>query len=417
MTATAVSVLSTSRLVSRNHSTAGSPGGGAVRAHGPLTAPPVRRRRGSAAPPPGDGAPRPAPPPACAPGGPACRWICAARSGGRSRSRRARRRRRRAWRRTASGRPWRSQRSWWARTSTSTRFRRRCSSNTAKQSASRSMTLSTRVLRLNAAAARSMSRRPSTQRCVLGAVSCAALGGLLRRLGGRLLRRRRWLVRRACRAARRRLETAAQHAQRQTRAIDRQGQMQMQAERLRGRLVAPDDAQPLAVRARRKIQIRPVLDGCGREPGCPGPPAQSPYVRVNAYGSYLGWLTANRVASQLAVSAQPPVTRRPGPASGACFGLADSPWLRPFPPATPQAFARPCSPPSPVLLPHPTSSFRASSDTESSFPLRPRFDCRGRMKTSQVPTKDVRTCMGSPTPWSPPSPHHCGDVGVAFDRL
>ena len=30
MTATAVSVLSTSRLVSRNHSTAGSPGGGAV---------------------------------------------------------------------------------------------------------------------------------------------------------------------------------------------------------------------------------------------------------------------------------------------------------------------------------------------------------------------------------------------------
>ena len=145
-------------------------------------------------------------------------------------------------------------------------------------------------------------------------------------------------------------------------------------------------------------------------------PRSDPYVRVNAYGSYLGWVTANRVTSQLAVSAQPPVTRRPGPASGACFGLADSPWLRPFPPATPQAFARPCSPPSPVLLPHPTSSFRASSDTESSFPLRPRFDCRGRMKTSQVPTKDVRTCMGSPTPWSPPSPHHCGDVGVAFDR-
>ena len=39
------------------------------------------------------------------------------------------------------------------------------------------MTLSTRVLRLNAAAARSMSRRPSTQRRVLGAVSCAAAGG------------------------------------------------------------------------------------------------------------------------------------------------------------------------------------------------------------------------------------------------
>ena len=39
------------------------------------------------------------------------------------------------------------------------------------------MTLSTRVLRLNAAAAQSMSRRPSTQRRVLGAVSCAAAGG------------------------------------------------------------------------------------------------------------------------------------------------------------------------------------------------------------------------------------------------
>ena len=118
---------------------------------------------------------------------------------------------------------------------------------------------------------------------------------------------------------------------------------------------------------------------------------------------------------QLAVSARPPVTRRPDPASGACFGLANSPWLRPFPPATPQALARPCSPPSTVLLPHPTSSFRTSSDTESSFPLRPRSDCRGRMKTSQVPTKDVRTCMGSSTPWRPPSPHRGGDVGVAFD--
>ena len=100
-----------------------------------------------------------------------------------------------------------------------------------------------------------------------------------------------------------------------------------------------------------------------------------------------------------------PVTRSPVPVSGACFGLANSPWLRPFPPATPQAFARPCSPPSSVLLPHPTSSFRPSSVTESSFPLRPRFDCRGGMKTSQVPAKDVRTCLGSLTPWSPPSPH------------
>jgi len=27
------------------------------------------------------------------------------------------------------------------------------------------------------------------------------------------------------------------------------------------------------------------------------------------------------------------------------------------------------------------------------------------MKTSQVPAKDVRTCQGSWTPWSPSSPH------------
>ena len=52
---------------------------------------------------------------------------------------------------------------------------------------------------------------------------------------------------------------------------------------------------------------------------------------------------------------------------GACFGLANSPWLRPFPPATPQAFVRPCSPPSTVVRPHPTSSFRASSVSESPF--------------------------------------------------
>ena len=160
------------------------------------------------------------------------------------------------------GAPLARQRSWWARTSTSTRFRRRCSSNTAKQSASRSMTLITRVLRLNAAAARSMSRSPSTQRRVLGAVSCAVGSSSPAPSPGRHRGASSppgRLFRRECRAGRR-LETAAQHAQRQTRAIDRQGQMQMQAERLRGRLVAPDDAQPLAVRARRKVQVRPVLD-------------------------------------------------------------------------------------------------------------------------------------------------------------
>ena len=59
---------------------------------------------------------------------------------------------------------------------------------------------------------------------------------------------------------------------------------------------------------------------------------QDTYFQVNnAYGSYLGWLTTNRVASQLAGSAQPPVTRRPGPASGACFGLARFPLVEALP--------------------------------------------------------------------------------------
>ena len=39
-------------------------------------------------------------------------------------------------------------------------------------------------------------------------------------------------------------------------------------------------------------------------------------------------------------------------------------------------------------------------DTISSLP-RPRFDCRGGLKPSQVPCVDVCTCLGSQTPRSP----------------
>ena len=81
-------------------------------------------------------------------------------------------------------------------------------------------------------------------------------------LAGLVWRQRRggFRVLRRLPATRRRIETATQHPQRQPLAIDRQGQMQMQAERLRSRLVAPDDAQTLAVGARRKAEVRPVLD-------------------------------------------------------------------------------------------------------------------------------------------------------------
>ena len=62
----------------------------------------------------------------------------------------------------------------------------------------------------------------------------------------------------------------------------------------------------------------------------------------------------------LAVSGPSPVSHFPGTASGVCFDLPNSPWLRPFPPAAPQSLSLPCSPLSQVVRPHPTSSSRAS---------------------------------------------------------
>ena len=60
---------------------------------------------------------------------------------------------------------------------------------------------------------------------------------------------RRWLV-----------EPAAQHPQGQPCAAHRKRQMQVQAQRLRRGLVAPDDAQALAARTGCEAQVRPVLD-------------------------------------------------------------------------------------------------------------------------------------------------------------
>ena len=47
---------------------------------------------------------------------------------------------------------------------------------------------------------------------------------------------------------------------------------------------------------------------------------------------------------QTAVSGRPPVSRFPGPASGACFGFPDSPWARSFAPSAPPEQMSPCSP-------------------------------------------------------------------------
>ena len=61
-------------------------------------------------------------------------------------------------------------------------------------------------------------------------------------------------------AERRRIEPAAQHPQGQPCAAHRERQVQVQAQRLRRGLVAPDDAQSLAAGAGREVQVRPVLD-------------------------------------------------------------------------------------------------------------------------------------------------------------
>ena len=56
------------------------------------------------------------------------------------------------------------------------------------------------------------------------------------------------------------VETAAQNPQGQALAAHCQGQMQMQTKALRGRLVAPDDAQAIATGPGREVQVGPVLD-------------------------------------------------------------------------------------------------------------------------------------------------------------
>ena len=122
-------------------------------------------------------------------------------------------------------------------------------------------------------------------------------------------------------------------------------------------------------------------------------------------------------SSQLAVSARQPGSRFPGPASGACFRFADSPWSWPFPPRTPPGLAPLCSPASTVLWPRPTSALR-SPQASISFPSRPRHDCRRRVKTSQVPVEGAHTCLGSQTPRSSPRTLPCHGAGdVAFEGL
>ncbi len=93
----------------------------------------------------------------------------------------------------------------------------------------------------------------------------------------------------------------------------------------------------------------------------------------------------------------------------------NSPWFHPFAPRTPQRVPPLCSPASSLLWVNPIASSLPSWVTAFSFPTRPRLS-PGESKPSQVPTQDVRACLGSSTPRCPTVPHLPGPAGVAFDR-
>ena len=134
----------------------------------------------------------------------------------------------------------------------------RASSSSARRApASRSIVHTTRVSGSRSAAC-AQSRSPSTQ---------AERRPLLARLRGRLA----FLV---SVRGRGRVEGGPQHAQRHPVGIDRQRGVQVQAAGHGPGLVRTDGSQPQRLAAPGEVQAGAVLDGCGREPGCPGPPAQ-----------------------------------------------------------------------------------------------------------------------------------------------
>jgi hypothetical protein len=81
-----------------------------------------------------------------------------------------------------------------------------------------------------------------------------------------------------------------------------------------------------------------------------------PDVHLDAYGSYLGCLTA-----KFAVCVPAPVTHFPGTEPGACFADPHFPWSPSLAPLTPRRIAPRCSPASQLLFRGPTSRLRTSS--------------------------------------------------------
>ena len=90
-------------------------------------------------------------------------------------------------------------------------------------------------------------------------------------------------------------------------------------------------------------------------------------------------------------------TRLPGSASGPRRADCRFPWARPFPPRSPPRTSPLCSTASPVLRPRPNPHPRACSSSAFAFMSRSGMPSRTRMRPPRFRTKDVSTCMGSPT--------------------
>ena len=93
----------------------------------------------------------------------------------------------------------------------------------------------------------------------------------------------------------------------------------------------------------------------GRDAGFPAPPRTDPDVRVNASGSYLGYLTAK--ACRIHPAAWLTLSRR---CVRRVLSLRGFPLVEALPSTNSAGTCTPCSPASTVIFPRPTSSLRSS---------------------------------------------------------
>jgi hypothetical protein len=100
-------------------------------------------------------------------------------------------------------------------------------------------------------------------------------------------------------------------------------------------------------------------------------------------------------------------TRRPGSASGPRRAGRRFPWARSFPPRSPPRTSPLCSTASQVLRPRPRILIRVHAHRSAvAFMSRSGLPGRTRIRPPRFRTKDVSTCMGSPTARGSSSPGH-----------